>query len=242
MSPPRATLSVVADPAADLAKLLVDHGHAGAHIALTGGSTPRAAYEGAAAVDAGAFKTASIWFGDERCVDANDQRSNYRMAKEALLDRLSPQPAGVYRIEGDLGPDAGADLYESALRDAFPDALEAPPALDLMLLGLGGDGHCASLFPGKPELAVTDRWYVGVPDAGLEPFVPRVSATLTMINAAKAVVFLVTGAEKADAVVRAFASDPDPATPASLVAPASGSLTVLLDAAAASKLPPGAHA
>jgi 6-phosphogluconolactonase len=242
MSAPRAALHVVADPAAELAKLLVDHGRAGAHIALTGGSTPRAAYEAAAALDASAFETASIWFGDERCVDPNDHRSNYRMAKEALLDRLSPAPADVHRIEGDLGPDAGADLYESALRDAFPDAIEAPPALDLMLLGLGGDGHCASLFPGKPEVTITDRWYVGVAEAGLEPFVPRVSATFPMMNAAKAVVFLVAGAGKADAVARAFASDPDPATPASLVAPVSGSLTVLLDVDAASKLPPGALA
>jgi 6-phosphogluconolactonase len=231
-------VEVSADPAEALAQLLVDHARAGAHIALTGGSTPRVAYERAAALDPQAFASATIWFGDERCVEPTDQRSNYRLAKESLLDHLSAPPAAVQRIEADLGPDAGADLYESALRDTFQDAIEGPPALDLVLLGLGPDGHCASLFPGKPEVGVTDRWVVGVPEAGLEPFVPRVSFTLPLINAAREVVFLVTGEAKAQAVARAFGGEPDPATPASLVAPVSGSLRVLADAAATQALAP----
>jgi 6-phosphogluconolactonase len=152
------------------------------------------------------------------------------MACEALLDRVG---ARAERIRGELGPDEGAADYESRLRTAFDEAF---PVLDLILLGLGSDGHCASLFPGRPELDVTDRAVVGVPEAGLEPFVPRVSLTLTAINAGREVVFLVTGAGKAEAAARAFGGTPDPDTPASLVAPESGSLVVLMDPPAAERL------
>jgi 6-phosphogluconolactonase len=110
------------------------------------------------------------------------------------------------------------------------------PELDLVLLGLGPDGHCASLFPGQPTLEERERLVVGVEQAGMEPLVPRVSLTLPVINAARHVVFLVTGEDKAEAVARAFEGDPGAHTPASLVQPASGTLTVLVDAAAASGL------
>lgn len=227
-----ADVRILDDPSREAAELLVRHVAAGGHIALTGGSTPRAAYERAAASGV-SWEGATLWFGDERCVAPGDERSNYGMARAALLDRISGPAPGVHRIEGELGPDAGAAGYETQLRETFGEGM---PALDLILLGLGGDGHCASLFPGKPEVHETARLVVGVPEAGLEPFVPRVSFTLPLINAANEVAFLVTGAGKADAMARAFGAPPDPATPSSLVEPASRSLTVLCDAAAASRL------
>jgi 6-phosphogluconolactonase len=220
------------DPAGPAAELLARHAAAGSHIALTGGSTPRDAYQRAAGMDAD-WSRATLWFGDERCVDPGDDRSNFKLAQAALLDRLSGSVPTVERILGELGPDSGADDYAERLGAAFGGG---PVVLDLVLLGLGSDGHCASLFPGRPEVGVTDKTVVGVPEAGLEPFVSRVSMTLPTLNAAREIVFLVTGAEKAEAVARAFGGTPDPDTPASLVAPASGSLTVLLDHAAAERL------
>jgi 6-phosphogluconolactonase len=109
------------------------------------------------------------------------------------------------------------------------------PALDLVLLGLGSDGHCGSIFPGKPAMEVRDRAVVGVPEAGLDPFVPRVTMTLPVFNAAREVLFMVTGEGKADAVARAFGGEPREDTPASYVRPPK--LTVLLDPPAASLLP-----
>jgi 6-phosphogluconolactonase len=225
-------IEVLDDPGARAAEVLARVGGAGGHVALTGGSTPRGAYERAAAMDVD-WSGATLWFGDERCVAPEDERSNYAMAKASLLDRIDGAPPVVHRIKGEEGPGEAADDYEMRLRDVFGSDL---PVLDLVLLGLGGDGHCASLFPGKPEVSVTDRLVVGVPEAGLEPFVPRVTFTLPLINAARDVVFLVTGAGKAEAAARAFGGDtPDPDTPASLVT--GGSLTVLLDQAAAERLP-----
>ena len=111
------------------------------------------------------------------------------------------------------------------------------PRFDLVLLGLGPDGHCASLFPGDPALEERERLAVGVARAGLAPWVPRVTLTLPVLNAARQVLFLVTGADKAAAAARAFAGGPDRRTPASLVAPTDGTLTVLTDRAAAAQLP-----
>jgi 6-phosphogluconolactonase len=227
-----ADIRVLDDPSAAAADLLARHAADGHHIALTGGSTPKAAYERVAGMDVD-WGRATLWFGDERCVPPDDERSNYGMAKAALLDRISGPAPDVHRIAGELGPDPGADDYEAQLHEVFG---EGTPSLDLVLLGLGPDGHCASLFPGRPEVGVTDRLVVGVPEAGLEPFVPRVTFTLPLIDAAREIVFLVAGASKAEAVARAFGGPPDPATPASLVEPASGSLTVLLDPPAAELL------
>jgi 6-phosphogluconolactonase len=226
---------VLDDPAEECASRLTAAAAAGAHIALTGGSTPKRAYEIAARADAD-WSGATMWFGDERCVPPDDERSNYRMAKEALLDRLPAPDAGgpaVKRIRGEQGPNAGADDYEREMRETLGEEL---PRLDVMLLGLGSDAHVASLFPGQPTLQVQDRLAVGVEEAGLEPYVPRVSLTLPVINNARAVVFLVTGGGKADAVARAFGGEPTPDVPASLVRPHSGELTLLLDPAAASGL------
>lgn len=232
MSRPGVEIKVLDDPGAEAAVVLARHAAAGRHIALTGGSTPRGAYERVAGMQLD-WSRSTLWWGDERCVPPEDERSNYRLAKESLLDALSTGPPVVHRIRAELGPAAGADDYEEQLREEFGDGV---PGLDLVLLGLGPDGHVASLFPGQPAVAESRRRAVGVEEAGLEPFVPRVSLTLPTINAAGEVLFLVSGAGKAEAVARAFGEAPDPDTPASLVSPASGSLTVLLDPPAAERL------
>lgn len=217
-------IEVLDDPAAALAERLAAAAERGGHIALTGGSTPRDAYDRAAGLGAD-WSRSVLWFGDDRCVPPDDPRSNYAMAKAALLDRVD---AGVRRIEGELGPDEGAARYDEQLRAELGGDV---PALDVVLLGLGSDGHCGSIFPGKPAFEVRDRAVVGVPEAGLEPWVPRVTMTLPVFNAASEVWFIVTGEGKADAAARAFGGEPREDTPASYVRPPR--LTVLLDQAAA---------
>jgi 6-phosphogluconolactonase len=222
-------LQVVENPAQACAALLLEVARAGGQIALAGGSTPRVAYE-LAAEDAGAWSAATVWFGDERCVPPGDPSSNYRMVRESLLDPLGASAPAVHRIEGELGPDAAADAYESALRGAEP--------LDLVLVGLGPDGHTLSLFPDQPALSERLRLVVGVPEAGHEPFVARVTLTFPALARAKRVVFLVDGSPKAAAVAAAFGPDArkGPHIPASLVADFADDVTVLLDSAAAAQL------
>jgi 6-phosphogluconolactonase len=223
-------LLVVEDPAAAVAERLAEAAGTGAHIVLTGGSTPRAAYQRAAqsGTDWGG---ATVWFTDERCVPADHPDSNYGMVKATLLDGL---PAGsgpaVHRMRGEDGPEEGARAYAEELRGALGEGV---PRLDLMLLGMGPDGHVASLFPDSPELEESEHPVVGVPSPGMAPLHPRISLTLPVLNAARSVIFLVAGAEKAEAVARARTGPPSPDVPASLVAP-DGALLWILDPAAAS--------
>ena len=217
-------IEVLDDPAAAVADLLLDVAAAGGHIVLTGGSSPKRAYEIAAQGD---WDAATVWYGDERCVPPDHEWSNHGMAEAALLSKLDPRPA-VMRMEGERGHERGADRYEALVRERLGDE----PRWDLLLLGLGPDSHCASLFPGKPAVEVRERLVVGVPEAGMEPQVPRISLTLPAINAARQIVFLVTGENKREAVRRAFGEDPDPTSPAAHVRPADGELTVYLDPAA----------
>jgi 6-phosphogluconolactonase len=197
----------------------------GGNVVLTGGRTPEQAYELAAA-QAPDWSRAEVWWGDERCVPPDDENSNYGMAKRALLERLERPPLAVHRIEGELGKDAAADAYEQELGSI---------ALDLLLLGIGPDGHTASLFPGKPALQVADRRVVGA-EPGLEPWVDRVTLTVPALRTAGEILFAVTGDAKADAVRRAFAEPPNPETPASLVRAESGRTTAILDRAAAAAI------
>ena len=217
------------DPAAACAELLVAVAAEGGDIVLTGGNTPRRAYE-RAAESPEVWEHATVWFGDERCVPPTDERSNYRMANEALLTKVRPR--AVHRIHGELGYTEGADAYEHDLR------VSGPPEFDLLLLGLGSDGHLASLFPGQATLSERSRLVVGVPEAGLEPFVPRVSLTLTAMVGAKRIVFLISGQSKAEAVAAAFGPDAeaDLGVPASLLPPLVPEVTLLLDEAAAGAL------
>jgi 6-phosphogluconolactonase len=204
------------------AELLVEAIAAGAQIALSGGSTPQAAYE-LTAERVEDWSKATLWLGDERVVEPDDERSNYRMIREQL-----GEDARIERVLTELGMTAAAGDYEARLRTAGG-------VLDLALMGLGPDGHTASLFPGKPALSERGHWVVAVPEAGMEPQVPRVTMTFPVFNAARQVVFLVTGSDKADAVRRAFGDPPDPAAPSAHVRP-SGSLLVLCDEAAAAHL------
>jgi len=228
----RPELVVLDDPAGAAAERLAGAAAAGGHVALAGGSTPRAAYERAAGLDMD-WSRCTLWFGDERCVAPDHEHSNYRMVRDALLDRIDGEQPEVKRILGERGPDAGADAYERELRDAFGADM---PRLDLILLGLGPDAHTASLFPGDAALGERERVAVGVATPGMAPLVSRVTVTLPLVNAAREVVFLVSGEDKAEAVARAFSGAEDPSAPASLVRPDSGTLALLADAAASSML------
>ena len=213
---------VVDDPAAEAGRLLAQT--SGTHIALAGGSTPAGPSRGAARRGAD-WSGRHVWGGDERSVPPGDPRSNYRLARETLFDELSRPPA-VHRIRGELEPDEAAGRLHDELEGV---------TLDLALLGIGPDGHTASLFPHAPALDERERRAVAA-EPGLEPLVPRVTMTVPVLRAARLVVFLVSGADKAAAVASAFAGTPDPGTPASLVR---GVETVaLLDSDAARELHP----
>jgi 6-phosphogluconolactonase len=229
-------LRVVDDPVRECADLLLAAVSADGDVALAGGSTPKAVYELGAGEPA-AWAGARLWFGDERCVPPEDPRSNFRMVKEALLDPLAQASVAVdcRRIPGERGPEVAALAYQRELEDA---AGPGGVRFDLVLLGVGPDGHTASMFPGQQSLSERSRLVVGVPEAGLEPFVPRVTFTFPALARAARVVVLATGDGKADAIARAFGPDALPVTevPSSLLAEYVPSLIVLLDAAAASRL------
>jgi 6-phosphogluconolactonase len=163
-------------------------------LVLTGGTTPRQMYGVLAGMPV-EWGRVSILFGDERCVPASDPESNYRMAKETLLAKVDP--GAVLRIPGELGAEEAAELYDVAVGHLQP--------LDLVLLGIGEDGHCASLFPGHPALNATG-WATPVHDAPKPP-PDRVSLTLNCLRNARRVIFLVTGAGKAEALRRALAGE-----------------------------------
>jgi 6-phosphogluconolactonase len=205
---------------------LAEAARSGMSVVLTGGSTPGHAYRLAAEREPD-WSAASLWWGDERCVPPDDERSNFRLAREHLLDRIEAPPREVQRIRGELGAEEAAREYDELLRGA---------QLDYVLLGLGRDGHTASLFPGQPTLQERERRAIPA-EAKLEPFVERVTLTLPVLSSAPEVVFIVTGEEKAEAVGRAFAQPPGPETPASLIRSAAGRTRVVADAAAAARLP-----
>jgi 6-phosphogluconolactonase len=215
-------IRVVDEPARAAAQLLAEQAVAGAQLALSGGSSVGAAYTAAARLQP-RWRGVHVWFGDERAVPPTDERSNYRLVRETLVDALAIPPE-VTRIRGEVGAAEAASLYDEELAEV---------TLDLALNGIGADGHTASLFPGAPALEERTRRAVAA-EAGLEPFVPRVTLTPPVFAAARLVVYLVSGAAKAEAVRRAFADEPSAQTPASLVR---GRETIaLLDPAAASQL------
>ena len=213
---------VVGDPSEEAAVLIAEAAGKGGHIGLSGGSGPRPTYE-RAGVLCPDWSSVDLWWIDERCVLPADGLSNYRIVRESLLDGLARAP-NVHRVRTELAPELAADDYDRALEGVV---------LDLAVMGVGPDGHTASLFPNAPALDVTDRRAVAA-EAGMEPFVPRVTMTRPELAAARTMLYLVTGESKADAVKRAFADPPSPATPASLVR--GGRTIALLDAAAAGHL------
>ena len=206
-------------------------------VALSGGKTPRASYQLLATApfrDQIEWSRVFVYFGDERCVPPGDERSNYHMASTALLDAV-PIPAGnVHRMQGEADPAVAANEYATLLRTELGNR----PQFDLVMLGLGADGHTASLFPGS-DPAGNDEVLVRAVDAP-DHTLWRITLTPVVINAARGVVFAVEGEEKARALAAVYDGPRDPATyPAQVVAPKSGRLVWLVDETAARLLQPG---
>ncbi len=206
-------------------ELLAESARTGGNIALSGGKSPELAHETAAKLQPD-WSRVELWWGDERCVPPNDDRSNYAMAKRTLLDNLEAQPGSVHRIRGEIDPIEAAAEYNSALTGM---------RLRLNLLGVGSDGHTASLFPHAPGLHERERLAIAA-EPGLDPFVMRVTMTPPMLSNAEIVLFLVTGEAKAHAVKRAFEEPESDATPASRIRSRDGRTLAVLDRAAASLL------
>ena len=203
-------------------------------VALAGGTTPLAAYRRLAGppwADLVAWGSVEVFFGDERCVGECDGDRNDGAAREALLGRVPIPPENVHPVPS-LAPD-GAERYEALLRERLSSPAPAVPVLDLVLLGLGDDGHTASLFPGHPAARETERLVVKV-DGAPKPPPSRVTFTLPLLNAARAVAFVVSGREKGAALARVLAGDR--ALPAACVDPPSGERLFLLDRSAAGEV------
>jgi 6-phosphogluconolactonase len=207
-------------------------------VALAGGNTPRRVYELLAGDDLRrqvSWRDVHVFFGDERMVPPDHAESNYRMAHEALLSLAPIPPENVHRIEGRGDAAANAGRYEDELRAFFGET--DWPRFDLVMLGMGDDGHTASLFPGTPALAESRAWVA--PNWVEKLGVRRVTLTAPAVNAARHVVFLVSGAGKAARLREVLEGPPDPERlPAQLIRPAAGTLEWLVDEAAASQLRP----
>jgi 6-phosphogluconolactonase len=209
-----------------------------AHLALSGGTTPGRSYELLAA-DEGDWTGVQIWFADERCVPPDDEQSNYRLVAETLLAPAGIPADRVHRMEGELGPEEGAGRYARELLEHAPRERAGPPGppvLDLVVLGIGPDGHVASLFPGAPALSAGEEAIcLGVHDAPKPP-PERITLSLAVLRAARGCLLLATGASKSDAV-NAMLGEPTPHVPASLLR--RERLTVIVDDAAAPEGPRG---
>jgi 6-phosphogluconolactonase len=206
--------------------------------ALSGGSTPAALYRLLASpgyaerVD---WPRVHFFWSDERCVPPDHAESNFRMAREALLDAVAAPPNHIHRLEGELPPSAAAQRYEAELANCFDvEPGSDVPAFDLVLLGLGADGHTASLFPGSPALAETRRWVVANEVATLGA--TRLTFTLPLLNAARAALFLVAGADKAERLEQIVRKRAEPPWPAQRVRPHGADPDWLVDAEAGSRL------
>jgi 6-phosphogluconolactonase len=200
-----------------------------AHIALSGGTTPGHTYELLAA-DSDTWSGVEVWFADERCVPPEDEQSNYRLVTDTLIAPGALAEEHTHRMRGELGPHEGAIGYSRELLAGVPAEEGATPQLDLVLLGIGPDGHVASLFPGAPTLdAGEEAICLGVEDSPKPP-PQRITLSLPVLRAARGCVLLATGASKADAV-SAMLGEPSRHVPASLLR--RERLTVIVDDAAA---------
>jgi 6-phosphogluconolactonase len=207
-------------------------------LCLAGGSTPKPLYELLATPP---FATRIDWprvhvfWGDERCVPPDHPESNYRMAREALLDHVQLPGTNVHRIRGEDEPSKAAAAYEELLATFFGSREIRPQAsFDLVLLGMGADGHTASLFPGSAAARETRRWVVASP--GPQPGHWRVSLTPVLLNTAEDVTFLVSGANKADRLKDVLEDRGPDLLPAQLIRPTHGALHWVVDTAAAARL------
>ncbi len=206
----------------------------GFYVALCGGSTPRPAYKLLAQeprIDRIEWRDVYVYFGDERCVPPQDDESNYKMARETFLDAVNIPRANIHRMKGEDDPQTAAREYADILRQDMGET----PYFDLILLGMGPEGHTASIFPGYASFMEGER----LVDA---PFVPkfgshRLTLTPRVINAARHVVIAAAGSEKARALTAAMRGPHDPNTyPVQLIQPVNGTLTWLVDHAAANGL------
>jgi 6-phosphogluconolactonase len=209
-------------------------------VALAGGSTPRASYtllaEDERAGQAGlAWDKVEIFFGDERAVPPDHPDSNFRMAQEVLLSRVPLRPESVHRIQAEADPTEAAARYEEELSRVFKADRDQVPRFDLILLGMGPDGHTASLFPGSVALQETKRL---ISANWVEKFKShRITFTFPLLNAAATALFAVSGADKAAMVQQVLRGDSaGPIYPAERVRPSTGRLVWMLDEAAASAL------
>jgi 6-phosphogluconolactonase len=215
--------------------------HGRARIAISGGSTPKAAFELLADPNQPwrarmPWQKLDLYWVDERCVPPGHADSNYRMTREALLDRVPLRPQQIHRIEGELDPEAAADRYESELRNSFRLEGAESPRFDLVALGLGGDGHTASLFPHTEAIHELTRLAVANHVPQLDAW--RITLTWPVINHARSVFFLVSGEDKASILKEVLTGPHDPERlPSQLIWPSSGILTFILDKAAAELLP-----
>jgi 6-phosphogluconolactonase len=207
-------------------------------VALSGGSTPKPLYEllatpqYAAQID---WPRVHLFWGDERCVPPDHPDSNYRMTREALLDRVPIPAENVHRIRGEEDPHQAAEAYEQLLRKFF--GATDPPArsFDVVLLGLGPDGHTASMFPGTAAPTETRRWAMAV-HVDHPRAMWRVTLTTVVLNAAADVTFLVAGSDKAARLRQVLGERSEPLLPAQRIQPTPGSLHWMADAAAATQL------
>jgi 6-phosphogluconolactonase len=213
-----------------------------ARIAVSGGTTPKAAFS-LLADPHQRFRAAMPWdrldlyWVDERCVPPDDADSNYRMTKESLLSHVPLPPEQVHRMEGELDPEAAAARYESELRNSFRLEGAESPRFDLVALGMGDDGHTASLFPYTAAIHEMGRLVTAnhVPQKDTW----RITLTWPVINHASSVFFEIAGENKAEVVREVFMGTRDPERlPSQLIWPSSGILTLFLDKAAAALLPP----
>jgi 6-phosphogluconolactonase len=203
-------------------------------VVLAGGSTPRGLYLKLGTqpwLSRVPWEKVHVFWGDERCVPLDDPQSNAKMAIDALLDQV-PIPRGqIHPIDGTIAPAQSAVAYEQQLRTFFAGQ---DPKFDLVLLGMGDDGHTASLFPGTPALRETQRWVTEGYNAALDS--PRVTMTATILNQARMIIFLVAGADKAATLNRVLHGPRQPFDlPAQSIQPDDGELIWMLDAAAAAQ-------
>ncbi len=203
-------------------------------VALSGGSTPRRLFQhlGTSYRKKIAWDRVHLFWSDERCVPRDHEESNFRLAYDELISRIWIPGENVHRIKGELRPAQAADYYEADMKKHFNEDM---PAFDLILLGVGADGHTASLFPGSDILREKQRLALPVfSDTALHW---RVTLTLPMLNSAKRVLFLISGKEKAGIVSSLIGRKENKGYPAAMVKPSAGSITWLLDRDAAADLP-----
>jgi 6-phosphogluconolactonase len=219
--------------------------HARFVVALSGGSTPQRTFELLARepfVSRVDWSRVHVLWGDERCVPPTDASSNYRMAREALLDHVPLPPEHIHRMHGEDAPERAAASYESTLRTLFrtshgPPSVEPGKNIDLALLGLGDNGHTASIFPGSALIDERTHWVSAEYVAAVSMW--RITMTAPLLNAAAEILFLVSGGAKAHVLERVLEGPRVPhELPAQLISPTHGRLEWLVDRAAASELEP----